>query len=331
MKNYFFTLLASVFLFSCSDNDTNENPPEEAEISIRATNFLNEVIDIMKSNSLNRNTINWSDFRNEVFEVAGTAQSIDDVYESGAMLRALALLGDNHSFIRRANGELVRASTVMCFVNSSPPNAGSIPDDIGYIFVLDFDGQSEDEETRAFAENLHQIIREQDTPENIGWIVDLRPNTGGNMFPMLAGIGPILGEGIAGYFIGPNGEERSWSYSEGTSFSGQVPIVQVQNPYTLFNENPKVAVLLDKATASSGEAIAISFINRDNTTSFGSPTCGLSTGNGGYTLSDSSTLALTQVVLADRQKNIFGNSLQPDFDVDNDEIIARAVEYLQND
>jgi C-terminal processing protease CtpA/Prc len=331
MKNYFLPLLALAFLFSCSDSDTNENPIEEAEISITATNFLNEVIGIMESNSLNRNTIDWSEFRNDVFEVAETAQSIDDVYDSGALLRALELLGDNHSSIIRNNGERISASTAVCLINSAPPEAGSIPDNIGYIFVLGFNGQSEDEESKDFAENLHQIISEKDSPENIGWIVDLRPNTGGNMFPMLTGIGPILGEGIAGYFIGPDGEESSWSYSEGTSFSNGISRVQAQNPYTLFNENPKVAVLLDKATASSGEAIAISFINRDKTASFGSPTCGISTGNGGYSLSDNSTLILTQVVLADRQNNTFGSSIQPDFEVSNEEVIARAVEYLQND
>ena len=330
MKIHSLKFICLFFLFSCSDNDTNGNPQQEEQISSTATNFLNEVLDIMETNSLNRNTIDWTDFRAEVFEVADNAQTIDEVYTSGALLRALELLGDNHSFIRRGNGELVRASTLVCLINSAPPDAGSIPDNIGYIFIVGFNGQS-DEETRAFAENLQQIIREKDTPENIGWIVDLRPNTGGNMFPMLAGIGPILGDGIAGYFIGPDGEESSWSYSEGTSFSSQIPRVQVQNPYTVFNENPKVAVLLDKATASSGEAIAISFINRENTKSFGSPTCGLSTGNGSYSLSDNSTLALTQVLLADRQKNTFGNSIQPDFEVSNDEVIALAIEYIQND
>jgi C-terminal processing protease CtpA/Prc len=29
-----------------------------------------------------------------------------------------------------------------------------------------------------------------------GWIVDLRNNGGGNMWPMLTGIGSILGEGV---------------------------------------------------------------------------------------------------------------------------------------
>ncbi len=150
------------------------------------------------------------------------------------------------------------------------------------------------------------------------------------MFPMLAGIGPILGEGIAGYFIGPEGEERSWGYSEGIAMSGNVPRVSLNDPYTLFNQNPKVAVLYSGATASSGEAIAISFINRPDTKSFGTPTCGLSTGNGSFQLSDNSRLALTQDFLADRQKNTFGEKIQPDSSATDEEIIDSAVEYLQS-
>ncbi|MEM8927884.1 MAG: S41 family peptidase [Bacteroidota bacterium] len=330
MKRYCFTTLLLVLCLSCSEDNSGSNQ-EELTISVVAENYLNEVLDIMETNSLNRNIIDWSSFRNEVFELAGTSQTIGEVYSSGAILRALALLGDNHSFIQRENGEFISASTAVCPAPTPPPGIESIPDNIGYIFVLGFNGRTGDEETTAFAENLQNIIREKDAPELLGWIVDLRPNTGGNMFPMLAGIGPILGEGIAGYFIGPNGDESSWSYSQGTSFSGQVARVQVQNSYTLFNQNPKVAVLLNVATASSGEAIAISFINRDNTTSFGTPTCGLSSGNNTYLLSDNSTFALTEVVLADRQKNTFGGKIQPDVTVNDDEIIASAITFIQND
>jgi len=37
-----------------------------------------------------------------------------------------------------------------------------------------------------------------DRDDLIGWIVDLRGNGGGNMWPMLAGVGPVLGEGVVG-------------------------------------------------------------------------------------------------------------------------------------
>ena len=49
-----------------------------------------------------------------------------------------------------------------------------------------------------YAKTLQDSIRARDRVGLIGWIVDLRGNSGGNMWPMLAGVGPVLGEGVAG-------------------------------------------------------------------------------------------------------------------------------------
>jgi carboxyl-terminal processing protease len=39
-----------------------------------------------------------------------------------------------------------------------------------------------------------------------GWIIDLRINTGGNMYPMIAGLTEFLGEGRVGGFITPTNQ-----------------------------------------------------------------------------------------------------------------------------
>ena len=89
-------------------------------------------------------------------------------------------------------------------------------------------------------------------------------------------------------------------------------------PYTLKRPAPRVAVLSDNRIASSGEATLIAFLRRPNTRSFGQPTCGLSTANATYPLSDSATLTLTTSVMADRAKTPFGDSIPPD------EVIRRS-------
>lgn len=141
------------------------------------------------------------------------------------------------------------------------------------------------------------------------------------MWPVLAGIEPVLGEGISGYFIDPDGTEFSWSFSEGYSLLDGTPLTHVSGSYKLTNPNPKVAVLLDNGVASSGEAIAISFIGRENTKSFGSSTCGMSTANDSFTLSDSSVLILTVSYMADRKKHIYGTPVNPDMTSGNETII----------
>ncbi len=149
------------------------------------------------------------------------------------------------------------------------------------------------------------------------------------MWPMLAGIGPILGEGIAGYFIDPDGNEPSWSFENGASIvNGTTTVTRIVNSYELIKSNPKVAVLLNNGIASSGEVIAISFIGRENTKSFGSPTCGLSTANSSFTISNG-TLILTTAYLADRNKTKYGIPIKPDVTVGNNNIIQRSIEWIE--
>jgi len=288
--------------------------------------FLNEVVDIMKTHAINRNTIDWDDFRREVLNrAASTAQGIDQTDE--ALELALSLLEDNHSFIRRRNGTLISAASVDC-----PPDDISepiLPDSIGYVRVTFFTG-SDNAASVARAEIIQEQIKNNDNQDIAGWIVDLRGNLGGNMWPMLAGVGPILGEGVAGYFIDPDGLEEPWSYANGSSRLNQIPVVKVSDPYELLNPDPRVAVLLDQAVSSSGEAIAIAFIGRENTMSFGSSTCGLSTSNRNFALSDGSALFLTTAYMADRGKNIFGIPIAPDVHAGEGEVISLAIDYIMN-
>jgi C-terminal processing protease CtpA/Prc len=164
----------------------------------------------------------------------------------------------------------------------------------------------------------------------IGWIVDLRSNGGGNMWPMVAGLGPILGEGPLGYFIGPTGVETLWEYRNGASTSGGFVVSTVSPPYVLRRQQPRVAVLSDVGIASSGEATLIAFRLRPNPRSFGQPTCGLSTANSTSTLSGGATFTITTSVMADRAKNRFGDSIAPDEVIsDPSQAIQRAIEWLQ--
>lgn len=315
-----FLMLSFILLWSCSSDD------ETSTIDQDANNFLNEVLTIMENNSINKNEIDWDNFREQVFNEAGTAQNIDETY--GAIQLAITLLDDQHSFFLRPDGSRINGmNRLLC--TAEEVETPSLPDNIGYVAVSAFSGTDSDE-SLAFAESIQEKIASDDDENLSGWIVDLRGNSGGNMFPMLAGLGPILGEGVAGYFITPENVEIPWSYSDGASINGQSERVKLSNPYELINPDSKVAVLLDNRVASSGEAIAISFEGKSNTKSFGSATCGLSTGNSGFSLSNSSTLVLTTVLMADRDKNEFGGQLIPDVETSNQTIIEDAIQYIEN-
>ncbi|MEM9675976.1 MAG: S41 family peptidase [Bacteroidota bacterium] len=316
MKKYFLISLLFVGLFSCNED-------EEPRIAAEAEEFLNEVLNIMEANSINRNTIDWTEFRSKVFERVGAAQTIDEVYPG--IGEALTLLGDNHSFFLKPDGGSIWGrGTIRC--DADLIFSFTVPENIGYVKVSGFSGSSQ--EGVAFADRIQDQIRSQDSPDIIGWVVDLRGNTGGNMWPMLAGIGPVLGEGASGHFVDPDDSRQAWGYNNGRSIIQGNTVVQSSNPYELINPNPKVAVLLDNDIASSGEAIAIAFVGRENTRSFGSPTCGLSTANSGFTLSNDSQLILTVSYMADRNLKLYGTPIVPDVEASNEEVFDRAVFWL---
>lgn len=61
---------------------------------------------------------------------------------------------------------------------------------------------------------------------------------------MLAGIGPILGEGLVGSFVDPDNVISNWFYEEGASKINSTTIIKVSgSAYNLLQPLPKVSVL----------------------------------------------------------------------------------------
>jgi hypothetical protein len=290
-----------------------------------AANYLSEIVALMETNSINRSRINWTDFRSQVFARAQNAQAIAETYPGISL--ALGLLDDHHSFYTTPSGSGIgNPSGVRCM---APAVANPVlPVGVGYVRIASFGG-SDAAAVRAFADAVQDQIRAADRPDLVGWIVDLRGNSGGNMWPMLAGVGPVLGSGLAGYFIPPTGFPSSWMYANGVATVNGTTQAAVSNPYVLMRPSPRVAVLTDGLVASSGEAIAIAFRGRANTRSFGAATCGLSTANGSFRLSDGAMLFLTTSLMADRTGMSYGSSIAPDESLGSDAaVVDRAVGWL---
>jgi C-terminal processing protease CtpA/Prc len=181
------------------------------------------------------------------------------------------------------------------------------------------------------------MIEGVDTLGVCGWVVDLRGNTGGNMWPMVAGIGPIVGEGVLGFFVDPDSIVKTWTYRSGSSRLDAGIITQATDPYELATPHPPVAVITDSLTASSGEATTIAFRGRPDSRSFGRPTWGVSTANGTFLLSDGAALILTVSTMADRTGQLYGEKVIPDQLVDGprtgdpetDQPLAASMDWLR--
>ncbi len=158
------------------------------------------------------------------------------------------------------------------------------------------------------------------------------------MWPMLAGVGPILGEGTCGYFVAPS-EKTSIQYRRGQAFGEQPEeYAKVNQPYELTYPQPPVAVLTSQLTSSSGEFVALAFRQRPQTRSFGEPTSGIPTGNEPKELSDGAWILLTTCLGADRTGQTYASSLIPDQEINidwtrlgtvDDPVLQAAVQWLR--
>lgn len=180
---------------------------------------------------------------------------------------------------------------------------------------------TDDELERVFANSIREALAKGLEAGARAWIVDLSGNRGGNMWPMLGGLSPLLGTEGVGRFRYRDGSSSAWTLK---SLEG---IVEVRDLGSV-----PVAVVTSGRTASSGEAVAVAFRGRPLTRSFGGPTSGYSTSNTTYKLADGSRLYLTTAVFEDRNGNRYGGKLAPDQVVRGigpEASIGAAAEWLE--
>jgi len=167
----------------------------------------------------------------------------------------------------------------------------------------------------AYQERVRTLLLDLAARGATRWVVDLRRNLGGNMWPMLAGIGPLAGEGELGAFVAA--EERwPWRYAGGEASLGDEMMACMQGmALPSLPDTVPVALLTSPLTASSGEIIALSFLGRSGTLLFGEPTRGLTTSNSLYGLPDGAALLITTAHDTDRSGRVFGGPIEPDMPV----------------
>lgn len=324
------TAISCLMISACggggSSSDASPTQPSTQVQETEGQQYINQVVDIMRNNALTRNEVNWTNLESEVGQLASNVTTISQSYP--AITRALELIGTHHSFLNSPSGNLITYPSDFTCRQTLEMDVPA-DDSIGYIRV-DSVVTADTEEDQQIATDIQARIAEQDSPEITKWVVDLRNNQGGNMWPMIAGLGPLFDSDLLGHFIDPNERAISWGYRNGSSLYRGGAVVTVNEPYTLHNPLPKIAVLVSNRTASSGEATLISFKKQPNTRLFGTDSCGLSTANTPFTLSDRSTLFLTTAAMADREQEKYGNKVLVDQATSPEQTMTEAVNWLNN-
>src|SRR3984957_5340956 len=303
-----------------------------------AAAFLDNAIDIMRQHALHAEGVDWVALRAEAFKRAGGAFNPIDTYP--AIYWALVQLNDPGSHLRLPPGlypdqialmqqaEKEAAATAPAgarvetpvptpFVSRRLPEGHIVTAQgkkFGYV-VLPRCSAKDNDGLLLYAADVRRILADLETQNPGGWIVDLRGNTGGNMWPMLTGIGPILGDGAVGSFVAAGGNV-TWFYKDGETGTRNpagletVSLTLQEGP--VMSASAPVAVLVDGSTASSAEAIAIAFHGRAATRFFGTKTAGKSTAVQPFKLDDGAELYLTTAIDADRSGKSYPDGFTPD-------------------
>jgi C-terminal processing protease CtpA/Prc len=220
------------------------------------------------------------------------------------------------------------------------PKGRRLVGDIGYLDVPALLVGHVAEYRKAYARTAQRLIRNVDQHATCGWVIDLRRNVGGGVWPMWVGVGPVLGEGECVSFVAPD-EKMTAIYRAGrASVEPKGVIDAVEEPYVLKRPNLPVAVLTSPLTSSAGEFVALAFRGRPRTRSFGEPTGGVPTANDGKVLRDGAVIALTTYLGADRAGRTYDGPLLPDHPVtidwsevgtDNDPVLQAAIAWLSTE
>lgn len=207
----------------------------------------------------------------------GSYEAAYDVIERGLLAG-----GGKHSFLERPAESSVAGESEAAV---QLPEA-ELTDGILRIKLPAFSGSGE--EARQYAAVVQELIHER-LEEIRGAVVDLRDNTGGDLGPMLSALSPLLPDGELMYY-------HYRQYDMAVSLHNGVLQNAGSGSYVLYPEEKldiPVAILTNDRTASSGEAVVLSFAGLDGVRTFGTATAGYTSVNMVYYQYDGARMYLT--------------------------------------
>lgn len=279
--------------------------------AVSAHDMVAHALPLIRANALNAHNVSWS-----AEEAALLTPDLKDLPAPEAYARirkVLDALADRHSYLQTPKAATAYRQDAI----PSRPIEVRAMQDIGYVLVPGLRG-TDARAAAAFTTELCEHIGTLAPTSSKGWILDLRQDIGGNMWPMLNGLQSLLGTRDAGAFRDRHGVTTHWR-------SRATPACEVD-----LSESP-VAVLVGPKTASSGEAVAVAFRARPATRFFGNTTAGLATSNRAFPLPDGGVLRLTTAAMLDRDGEAYPEGITPESIVSSDQdAIESAAAWLRS-
>jgi hypothetical protein len=167
------------------------------------------------------------------------------------------------------------------------------------------------------------------------WVIDLRVNSGGNMWPMLEALAPLFPEGIFSGAVDRDGKHFADHGFRDGHFERQ-GYRMIELPVGKDRSGDPIVVLFGRYTASAGEVVALCFDQRPGTMSMGEATAGYITETGWTLLYDRLVVSVSESMLCRLDGKPLSGHLAPkvvvpdkapSFDA-NDAALNAAVDHL---
>jgi len=308
------------------------------------------VLNAIKTQSVHRHSVDWTPIE-EAYRAAIAKAANDDDY-STAVVGVFQAMNDVHSALSLKGkvymhyepvepGDLARMQTLLRLDQDQKGNVvGNMLDgDIAYLMVpsIRIAPGDVDEYTGYVAQKVANL----GTMKPAGWIVDLRLNSGGNMYPMLLGLRALLGTNKIGTAVDADGKTTADIVltAQGLNIGGaQVAARAIEGEPDL--ASVPVVVLVGPVTCSSGQAAALAFAKRPDTILLGEPTAaGYATGNTPIRIAEHVSLNLATNFMGDREGNSSKGRVMPDVevkarddfnDLTKDQKVIEAIKWLRD-
>jgi carboxyl-terminal processing protease len=291
--------------------------------------ILDTVLRSAKQISLYSSTVNWDTLQKQIYLKAENAKTIEDLKPAFEFL--LNQLRDHHGRILNAKNysniayftdyknhrhpeKRVKELSIWKVVNNPDLKFEYkiLKDNVGYLKIVGI-GPNVDIEKESI--KIRKAVNEMANKKIDKWIIDLRYNAGGNMHPMMAGIAPLVGDGIIGSLVNLKNEKLfDWEIKNGNFiYEGYQAVTLPNKPK--FKNQPKIAVLTSRWTLSSGEIVATTLKGRANTRFFGEATGGSTTNTNFENVGDEIIINISTGIYCDRNGSAYEINIPVDVEI----------------
>lgn len=311
-------------------------PASQAQIPnttpLNAKAYLEHALTELETKHVNRGKVDWKELKKEARSRARKAVTPADTYP--AIDYVIEALGEKHTLLYEApKPQAVAAGTpVAAPAYTMPEPIGELIDGrFGYIKIPTFGAVTDHPDSDLFIAMSRRILLHHSRAGACGWIVDVRGNRGGTIWPMVDGLlpllAPLVGEGPY-WFFDIGGKVAPITLKSGRLVGEGAPVRPAFETHMVKNAQGPIAILIDQKTASSGEGVANAFKDLPNVRYFGETTRDLVTVNNPVRLPDGAAIQMTVGYSRDRNGKLVTGPVEPDERTTSEGARDAALQWL---